>query len=214
VCVHVCVCVCVSFSTIVRFLNDIQSLSLSLEMVWITSLSHTNTHTLSLTHTHSLSLWLSLSLARARSFSPSPSLGPSPLAPPRCPSCTLILGTDHICNTNGRLRAHIPRRWGRAFGGLCHQQKSPSRCVAVCCSVLQCIAVCCSVSQCVAVCCSVLQCVVVCCSVLHFVAVHSHQQTSPPRFLCLCLYYFTCVALTIRVKALPRYAARIPTTTI
>ena len=34
-----------------------------------------------------------------------------------------------------------------------------SKCVAVCCSVLQCVAGCCSVLQCVAVCCSVLQCV-------------------------------------------------------
>ena len=56
----------------------------------------------------------------------------------------------------------------------------PSRCVAVCCSVLQCVAVCCSVC-CIwwpcaylldivaaseQVCCSVLQCVAVCCSVL------------------------------------------------
>ena len=30
-------------------------------------------------------------------------------------------------------------------------QRSVSRCVAVCCSVLQCVAVCCSVMQCVAV---------------------------------------------------------------
>jgi len=37
-----------------------------------------------------------------------------------------------------------------------------TRCVAVCCIVLQCVAVCCSVLQCVAVCCSVLQCVAVC----------------------------------------------------
>ena len=49
---------------------------------------------------------------------------------------------------------------------------SPSRCVAVCCSVLQCVAVCCSVLQCVAVCCSVLQCVAVCCSLLQCVRVH------------------------------------------
>ena len=41
-----------------------------------------------------------------------------------------------------------------------------TKCVAVCCSVLQCVSVCCSVLQCVAVCCSVLQCVAVCCSVL------------------------------------------------
>ena len=34
---------------------------------------------------------------------------------------------------------------------------APSRCVAVCCSVLQCVAVCCSVLQCLAVSCSVLQ---------------------------------------------------------
>jgi len=53
-----------------------------------------------------------------------------------------------------------------------------TRCVAVCCSVLQCHAVCCSVLQSHAVCCrvlqrvalrcSVLQCVAVCCSVLQY----------------------------------------------
>jgi len=48
-----------------------------------------------------------------------------------------------------------------------------SKCVAVCCSVLQCVAVCRNVWQCVAVCRISLQCVAVCCScsVLQSVAV-------------------------------------------
>ena len=61
-----------------------------------------------------------------------------------------------------------------------------TRCVAVCCSVLQCVAVCCSTLQCAAVCCCALQCVLQwrsgmmrwrflcrapCCSMLQCVAV-------------------------------------------
>jgi len=46
-----------------------------------------------------------------------------------------------------------------------------SKCVAVCCSVLQCVAVCCRVLQCVAVRCSALQCIAVHCRALQFVAV-------------------------------------------
>ena len=45
-----------------------------------------------------------------------------------------------------------------------------TRCVAVCCSVLQHVAVCCSVLQCFAVSCSVLQCLAVSCSVLQCLA--------------------------------------------
>jgi len=41
-----------------------------------------------------------------------------------------------------------------------------TKCIRVCCSVLQCVASVCSVLQCVAVCCSVLECVGVCWSVL------------------------------------------------
>jgi len=52
----------------------------------------------------------------------------------------------------------------------CSSRKEPSRCVAVCHSVLQSVAVWCSVLQCVAVCCSVLQCAVVCCTAKQCVA--------------------------------------------
>jgi len=52
-----------------------------------------------------------------------------------------------------------------------------TRCVAVCCSVLQWVAVCCSVLQCVAVCCSVVQCVAVWFSDLQCVAVCSEYCT-------------------------------------
>jgi len=41
----------------------------------------------------------------------------------------------------------------------CVDDVESSKCVAVCCSVLQCVAVSCNVLQCVAVCCSMLQCV-------------------------------------------------------
>ena len=57
--------------------------------------------------------------------------------------------------------------------------KRQTKCIVVCCSVLQCVAMCCSALQCVAVCCSVLQCVAVCCSVLQRVAAFDSQAQSP-----------------------------------
>jgi len=63
-------------------------------------------------------------------------------------------------------------------------RKEDTRCVAVCCSVLQYIAVCCSALQYVAVCCSVLrqlqkECVAVCCSILQCVAVRCSMLQCP-----------------------------------
>jgi len=80
-----------------------------------------------------------------------------------------------------------------------------SRCVAVCCSVVQCVAVCCSVLQCVAVlvriperaelevCCSVLQCSAVCCNVLQCWCAFRNALSS--RCVAVCCSVLQCVAV-------------------